>query len=33
VTVMQGDSVADIGSIAALDEELRQSDRFLSVGS
>jgi predicted ATPase len=33
VTVLQGASVADIGSIAALDEELRQSDRFLATGS
>lgn len=31
--VLQGSSVEEIGSIAALDEELRQSDRFLTVGS
>lgn len=29
VTVMQGDSIDDIGDIAALDEELSQSDRYL----
>jgi energy-coupling factor transporter ATP-binding protein EcfA2 len=29
VTVEQGDSVDDIGSIAALEEELSQSDRYL----
>jgi energy-coupling factor transporter ATP-binding protein EcfA2 len=33
VNVSQGASVADIGNIAALEEELRQSDRFLSAGS
>lgn len=30
VSVLQGESVADIGDIAALDEELAQSDRFLA---
>lgn len=29
VVVTQGDSIADIGEIAALDEELAQSDRYL----
>jgi AAA domain, putative AbiEii toxin, Type IV TA system len=30
VSVMQGTSVEDMGDIAALDEELEQSDRFLA---
>ncbi|WP_437961976.1 hypothetical protein WME76_21555 [Sorangium sp. So ce119] len=30
VSVQQGPSVDDVGAIAALDEELEQSDRFLS---
>lgn len=33
VTVQQGDSVDDIGSIDALDEELQQSDRYLEAES
>ncbi|WP_434040986.1 MULTISPECIES: AAA family ATPase [Sorangium] len=32
VSVQQGPSVDDMGAIAALDEELEQSDRFLSPG-
>jgi AAA domain, putative AbiEii toxin, Type IV TA system/AAA ATPase domain len=32
VLVQQGGSIDDIGAIAALDEELRQSDRFLGMG-
>ena len=31
VSVQQGDSLDDIGSIAALDEELSQSDRYLET--
>jgi hypothetical protein len=31
VAVEQGKSVDDIGDIAALDEELEQSDRFLAA--
>lgn len=33
VDVAQGGSIDDIGSIASLDEELAQSDRFLAVGA
>jgi hypothetical protein len=32
VSAQQGDSVDDIGSIAALDEELMQSDRYMAIG-
>lgn len=32
VEVQQGPSVEDMGSIAVLDEELEQSDRFVSEG-
>ena len=31
VGVQQGDSVADIGDIASLDEELAKSDRFMDA--
>jgi len=31
VTVQQGDTVDDIGTIDALQEELSQSDRYLAV--
>ncbi len=31
VEIEQGDSIADVGSIAALDEDLEQSDRFLGL--
>jgi hypothetical protein len=31
--VQQGPAVEDMGSIAALTEELEQSDRFLSSGA
>lgn len=33
IGVSQGDSIEDMGPIAALDEELEQSDRFLELGS
>ncbi len=33
VTIAQGDSSADIGDIASLDEELEQSDRYLNLGN
>jgi wobble nucleotide-excising tRNase len=33
VSVDQGSSIDDIGDITSLDEELEQSDRFLSVAS
>lgn len=32
VSLQQGPSVDDMGAIAALDEEVEQSDRFLSPG-
>jgi hypothetical protein len=31
VIVQQGGSIDDIGAIAALDEELSQSDRYMAV--
>jgi AAA domain, putative AbiEii toxin, Type IV TA system len=33
IDVQQGDSIDDIGAIAALDEELSQSDRYLETGT
>jgi predicted ATPase len=33
VQIQQGESVDDVGDIDALDEELRQSDRYLETGS
>jgi len=33
VSVLQGDSIDDIGDISALDEELEQSERFLDLGA
>lgn len=33
VEVEQGDTIDELGAITALDEELRQSDRYIEAGT